>query len=75
MKLFAWKPQGHGEYSFFVCAKDEVSAIDAVDKYIKDHLGKDDGHYLTDYEVQGWKTDYYELTEVNAGVVVTNDNS
>lgn len=65
VKLFAWQPQGHGELSFFVAARGEEEAREAVDKYIANEQ----------YRVGGWGTDYYELTVVEVGQVITNDNS
>ncbi|KKL67988.1 hypothetical protein LCGC14_2129490 [marine sediment metagenome] len=74
MKLYAWQPKGHGEYSFFVCAEDKEGAEEAVNKYIHDHLNKDDDEYLFDYCIDGWGTDYYVLTEVEPMTVIINDN-
>ena len=74
VRLFAWQPKGHGEYSFFVAATSEDEARKAVNDYIALHKGKDDGHYLNDYEIGGWETDYYKLTVLNPGQVITNCN-
>jgi len=74
MKLFAWQPKGFGEYSFFVSAENEEKARAAVDKYIADHLDKDDEEYLSEYSIRGWGTDYYKLTAVDAEQVITNCN-
>lgn len=75
IKLYAWQPDGHGEYSFFVAASSEKEAEEAVEKYISDHKNKYDGHHLGDYEIGGCGTDYYKLTVFSVGEVVTNDNS
>ena len=74
MKLFAWQPQGHGEYSFFVCAENEQEAKKAVDAYIKKHLNQDDDEDISDFSIAGWGTDYYRLTIVEPLGVITNDN-
>ena len=39
VSLYAWQPEGHGEYSLFVAAKSEDEARKAVGKYIEEHLG------------------------------------
>lgn len=52
VSFYAWEPKGHGEYSFIVAAKSESEAKDAVEQYIKDHIGKDDDHYLDDYNIR-----------------------
>jgi hypothetical protein len=74
MKLYAWQPKGHGEYSFFVCAESEQEAKNAVDAHIKKHLNQQDNEYIGDYEIGGWGTDYYRLTVVRPLSVVTNSN-
>ena len=70
VRLFAWQPQGHGELSFFVAARSEAEAREAVEKYI-DNLGPG---WRKAYEGK-WGTDYYELTVLEVGQVITNDNS
>jgi hypothetical protein len=67
MKLFGWKPKGHGEYSFFVVADSEEKAQLAVNEYIKNHKLRPD-------ECQGWGTDYYELEVAEVGQVLYNCN-
>ena len=74
MNLYAWQPEGHGEYSFFVCAENEKEAKEAVDQYIKEHMNKDDDEYLTDYSVGGWGTEYYRLKVLNPLQVIINCN-
>ena len=75
INLYVWRPDGHGEYSFIVAEESKEKAVAAVEKYIKDHLNKNDGHCLGNYEVTGWGTDYYELEIFSVGEVVTHDNS
>lgn len=54
MKLYAWKPKGHGAWSFFVMAPDEATARAAVEaEMAKGDMGL--------REVYGWGTDYYTL--------------
>lgn len=66
-KLYAWQPQGHGEYSFFVMAESEQQAKEAIDKYLID---ENIGHC----EQDRWGTDYYELTVVDPLQVIINEN-
>ena len=77
MKLFAWQPQGHGEYSWFVVAVDEHSARTAVeaDMARRKLLPYEDLEHVGELEVAGWGTEYYELTVAEPGQVVVNDNS
>jgi len=76
MKLFAWQPKGFGQLSFFVCAENEEIARIAVDQEIArlKTISKDNFDAIDEYDAIGWGTDYYELTVVDPGVVVTNDN-
>jgi len=72
MKLYAYQPKGHGEYSFFTIAESEEEAKKAVDKYIAETLTE---NATVKYEARGWGTDYYRLTVLKAGQVIENDNS
>lgn len=76
MKLYAWQPNGHGQVSFFVVAPDEETARAAVEADIERRLARgvldDDG--MSQYECNGWGTDYYTLTVAEPGSVVLNDN-
>ena len=76
MKLYAWQPRGHGSLSWFVCAETEEAARAAVESEIARRKSLDllDLDRITDFEVRGWGTDYYELTVVEPGVVVANEN-
>jgi hypothetical protein len=74
MKLYAWKPREHGQYSFFVCAENEKDAKDAVDSYIKEHKNKNDDESISDYSSRGFGTDYYFLTVLEPLQVVNNCN-
>jgi hypothetical protein len=69
MKLYAFQPSGHGEPSFFVMAEDEAEAVQAVETYIKNEEAK--GRVL-DYDQ--WGTDYYQMTVLDRGEVIENDN-
>ena len=71
MKLYAFKPQGHGEQSFFTIAKSEEEAIKAVKKHIDTHYPKGS---LNEYDAYGFGTDYYEMTVLEEGQVVENNN-
>lgn len=76
MKLYAWKPNGHGQISFFVMAESKEKAQEAVDAYIKKHLDQDDNdEFLYDYHVDGWGDDSrYNLEVKEAGQVAINYN-
>jgi hypothetical protein len=71
-KLYAFQPQGHGEYSFFVAANSEAEAIEAVTKLVKEEYTRKEGGLM--YEAGGWGTDYYKMTVVEQGQVVINCN-
>jgi hypothetical protein len=71
MKLYAFKPQGHGEHSFFTIAKSEEEAIKAVTNHVETVYAKG-GIY--EYDAAGWGTDYYKMTVVEEGQVVHNNN-
>jgi hypothetical protein len=71
MKLYAFKPDGYGQYSFFTIAKTEEEAIEAVNKHIDTHYRKDGP---LEYEAWDWGTDYYKMTVLEEGEVVENDN-
>jgi hypothetical protein len=71
-KLYAWQPRGHGQQSFFVAAETEADAREAVEKEIS-RLKRDCG-WFREYDCLGWGTDYYELTALPLGRVLTNDN-
>lgn len=69
VKLYAWQPQGHGQYSFFVCAENEEAARAAVDEHIlREHKS------FAVYAALGWGTDYYSLTVLEPGRVIENAN-
>lgn len=67
-KLYAFQPDGHGPYSFFVMASSLDAAKKAVENYIKEQS-------LSGYDSLGWDTDCYNITVMNEGEVITNDNS
>jgi hypothetical protein len=71
MKLYAFQPQGHGEQSFFTIAKSEEEAIKAVNKHIEKVYPKGSPN---EYDAYGFGTDYYEMTVVEEGQVVENNN-
>jgi len=73
LKLYAFQPDGHGPYSFFVMAKSEADAREAIEGWrITEGLEKDNynmGGYYDDDD------DYdYELTVLKEGEVIVNDN-
>ena len=75
MKLYAWQPKGHGEYSFFVMAESKKEAIEEVEKYIEKELELNlNSKCGLAYEIGGWGTDYYDLTVLDPLQVIINDN-
>ena len=68
MNMYAFQPNGHGSYSFFVMAESKDEAIKAV----LAHVDKDDD--IGDYETSGFGTDYYACTEFGTGDVAVNAN-
>ena len=75
MKLYAFQPKGHGQKSFFVIAESEQQAREFISNKIAELLANgEDGFDYSDYEFQGWGTDYYRLEILEVGQVVLNDN-
>jgi hypothetical protein len=76
MKLYAWQPKGHGELSWFVVAESEAAACEKVWLEIqrRSTLEFVSQGRIDKYDYDGFGTDYYELTVVEAGVVLTNNN-
>ena len=71
-KLYCWKPQGHGQHSFYVCADSYEEALSAVETHIKRHHTNTSDDLQ--YEAHGWGTDYYEITVVEPLSVLENEN-
>ena len=71
MKLYAFKPKGYGEHSFFTIAKSEEEAIKAVTNFIERFYYAKSGIYE---DAAGWGTDYYEMFVVEEGDVIYNNN-
>ena len=69
MKLFAFQPEGSGQYSFFVMAADEEEAADAVSRHIKETFSS-----VCSYPYAGFGTNDYKLTIVGRGKVIVNAN-
>jgi len=67
-KLYSWKPQTHGQLSFFVIASSKKESIKFIDDYIKDQK-------LEEYYSRGWSDGNYELDVLVKGEVEINDNS
>lgn len=76
MKLFAFKPNGHGPYSFFVMAENEEQAK----KSVQDHINKfypsrtDGRNNPWRMETNGWGTDDYEMSVYEENEVAENCN-
>lgn len=73
MKLYGFRPKGHGPISFFVMADNKKEAVKAIDDEIKVIQAEADKNWWQ-ISTDGWGTDYYECKEVGAGVVLTNNN-
>jgi len=74
MKLYAFTPNGHGQLSFFVMAGSLERAKCCVDKFIREHMDKDDGMGVNSYSTKGWGTEDYYVDIVGEDVVVINEN-
>jgi len=75
MKLFAFRPNGHGEDSFFTIAESEEQARENIEKIIlsgNSIYGKSKEGYPIN--CSGWNTDYYTLTVYEIGEVAINSN-
>lgn len=66
-KLFCFQPRGHGEQSAFVIAENEEQARSMVREQAK-------AQCFDEYDIYGFDTDYYNVTVVEFGTVVFNDN-
>ena len=64
--MYAFRPQGHGQSSFFVAAKSEAEAENAVLLHIKQNNITRDAY--------GFGTDNYALEIFNIDVVAENNN-
>lgn len=69
MKLFAFQPNGYGQYSFFVMAADEQEARRAVEQYIEETFDS-----TCNLPYAGFGTDSYKLTVLERGEVISNAN-
>jgi len=70
MKLYAFFPDGHGPFSFFVMAETEAEAVLAVEKERKKYDAEDsDGFGSTDVTQP-----HYMKAVVGANVVLINAN-
>ncbi len=69
MKLFAFQPNGYGQYSFFVMAENDLEARRAVERYIEDTFDSS-----CNLPYAGFGTDSYKLIVLNRGEVIANAN-
>lgn len=69
MKLFAFQPNGYGQYSFFVMATDEQEASRAIERFIKLNFDS-----TCNLPYAGFGTDSYKLTVLERGEVISNAN-
>lgn len=69
IKLFAFQPNGFGQYSFFVMAEEEAEARQAVEKYINEKFDS-----TCNLPYAGFGTNSYKLTVLDRGEVITNAN-
>jgi hypothetical protein len=73
MKLFCFQPNGHGEASYFVVARNEAIARKKVTSFIKQ---QSDGYM---YNLSAWLGDgendpYYRCSVFKIGEVAVNSN-
>lgn len=72
MKLYAFIPDGHGQYSFYIMSENIDTAKENVQKHI-------DKYFTTNgklnYGARGWGTDYYILIEIVPNEVIENTNN
>jgi hypothetical protein len=86
MKLYAFQPQGHGQTSFFVMARDEneargfinarVAELTATEAKLRREANPgmgDERRGWLPYEVQGWPENYV-LTAYDHGEIAENAN-
>jgi len=69
MKLYAFQPNGYGQYSFFVMAENEDEARQAVERYIEETFDS-----TCSLPYAGFGTESYKLTVLNRGEVIVNAN-
>lgn len=69
MKLFVWKPDGHGQETVMVVEETEEKAFAIASAFVKDQTEKGYGAFF-----DNWGTKYYTLTIVEPGTVYTHDN-
>ncbi|CAN5330454.1 hypothetical protein BH10ACI1_BH10ACI1_33020 [soil metagenome] len=69
MKLYAFQPNGYGQYSFFVMAESEDEARRAVEIYIEKTFDS-----TCNLPYAGFGTAVYKLTMLGNGEVVSNAN-
>lgn len=69
MKLYAFQPDGYGQYSFFVMAENEREARRAVERHIEKTFDS-----TCNLPYAGFGTDAYKLTVLNRGEVIANAN-
>lgn len=69
MKLYLWRPKGHGEFTFGVLAESHDEAKALVDQEISRWRAAG-----RNYETRGWDTPYYELEVFMLGQVFCHEN-
>ena len=71
MKLYVWRPKGHGELTFMVVAETMEDATIAVIRHIQEHYTIS---AYPIYEAQGFGGGYYQLEIYEPGEVAENNN-
>lgn len=71
--MYVFKPDGHGELSYFIIAKSKKEAVKKVTEYIKKFYWLPEKEKY-DRGARGWDTDYYLCTSYKEGQVVEHDN-
>ena len=70
MKLYIFRPKGHGEHTFIVMADNEFQARELVMTEIKNDT---DGYYMNS-QLELLNSDYYKVEVYDVYQVATNDN-
>ena len=75
-KLYAFRPRGHGEESFYVMANSEEEARANIEKKIQKLQFEDESSpfYHSDYWFAGWGTEYYYMEIYEVGEVAMHEN-
>ena len=71
MRLYVWRPIGHGQFTFVTVSKSLEDATAAITKHIHENYIRNG---RVEYEAYGWDSDHYEIEVYEPGQVAENDN-